>query len=101
VAAAEQAFDQLARPEVARLDETIRSLEGDRKSLVQAQTERDRWLEQHPEAAPPQTSFDLDDLLDRLRPAAGGWEVGRDVDPVGMDRGAEVAAPDLGIDIGP
>jgi len=94
-------FDQLAGQEAARLDATIRDLEDDRRSLVRAQVERDIWLDQHPEAAPPQASFDLGDLLDRLRPAAGGWEVGRDASPAGMDRGAEVAGPDLGIDIGP
>jgi hypothetical protein len=101
VADAQKVFDQLAGPEAARLDETIQELEDDRRSLVRAQVERDIWLEQHPEAAPPQASFDLGDLLDRLRPAVGGWEVGRDASAAGMDRGAEVAGPDLGIDIGP
>jgi hypothetical protein len=90
----------VAGPELDRLDETIRNLEADQRSLTRAQTERDAWLAEHPEAAGPKASFDLGDLLDRLRPAAG-WQISPEPNPAGMDRGAEVAGPDLGIDIGP
>jgi hypothetical protein len=44
-------------------------------------------------------SFDLGDLLDRLRPAAG-WEISPEPTTPGLDRGAAVE-PDLGVDLGP
>ena len=100
LAAAQKEFERAAGPELDRLGETIRNLEVDQRSLTRAQTERDAWLAEHPEAEGPESSFDLGDLLDRLRPAAG-WKLSQEPNLTGMDRGAEVAGPDLGIDIGP
>jgi conjugative relaxase-like TrwC/TraI family protein len=99
LAAAEQAFEVVAGPELERLDQTITNLEADQRSLTRAEAERNAWLAQHPEADAPQGSFDLGDLLDRLRPAAG-WEISPEPNTAGLDRGAAVE-PDLGIDFGP
>ena len=99
LAAAKTAFDHVAGPEIERLDETIRNLEVDQRSLTGAQAERDAWLAERPEADGPKASFDLGDLLDRLRPAAG-WQMSPEPNTAGIDRGAAVE-PDLGIDFGP
>jgi len=99
LAAAEKAFEVVAGPELERLEQTITNLEADQRSLTRAEAERDAWLAQHPEADAPQTSFDLGDLLERLRPAAG-WEISPEPNIVGPDRGAAIE-PDLGIDFGP
>jgi hypothetical protein len=96
---ADSRFAACLGQEEGRLDETITSLEADQCSLSRAEAERDAWLAAHPEAGPPQASFDLGDLLDRLRPAAG-WGVSSEPNTADLDRGAAVE-PDLGIDIGP
>jgi hypothetical protein len=90
----------VAGPEFERLDQTISNLEADQRALTGAEAERDAWFAQHPDADAPQSSFDLGDLLDRLRPAAG-WEIAPDPNTPGLDQGAAVEPPDLGIDLGP
>ena len=100
LATAEKAFEVVAGPELERLDETITTLEADQRSLTRAAAERNAWLAEHPEADAPQAAFDLGDLLDRLRPAAG-WEISPEPNTAGLDRGAAVEPPDLGIDFGP
>jgi hypothetical protein len=97
-AAAEATYVETVGPEVNRLDQAIRNLEGHRDELDTARQERNAWLAQHPEAARRLRSLDRElNPLPQLaeiealgRAHAAGIRRDAGFRPLGPDHGAEI-----------
>jgi len=99
--AAERELAALTAPEVDRIEAQEARLSGRLPGLQREQTEHERWLERHPEAARRLSQLDyeieaLDERLQHARQAELGLALGRDGRSLGP---AAVPERDFGIDL--
>ena len=100
-AAAQKICDSVARPEAARLDQLIHTLEGQVDELRSHQSDRTKWLTDHPEARSQREALDRE-----LNPLSNMPQLHQELSRILTPRHEPCVGPgnehgpDLGIDIG-